>query len=142
MQKFMNGWVNGFIGVAIFAGSLPATRVAVTGFEPGFLTAARVVIAGVLGLILIFLLKEKKPAKQDWWPLAIVALGVVVGFPLFTALALQYMNAAHSIVFVSLLPLATAIFAVVRGGEKPNLFLDICNFRQSGCFYLYVFLIG
>lgn len=105
MQKFMNGWVNGFIGVAIFAGSLPATRVAVTGFEPGFLTAARAVIAGVLGLILIFLLKEKKPAKQDWWPLAIVALGVVVGFPLFTALALQYMNAAHSIVFVSLLPL-------------------------------------
>ena len=43
MQKFMNGWVNGFIGVAIFAGSLPATRVAVTGFEPGFLTAARAV---------------------------------------------------------------------------------------------------
>ncbi|MGX9554780.1 EamA family transporter, partial [Pseudomonas aeruginosa] len=61
----------------------------------------------------------------DWWPLAIVALGVVVGFPLFTALALQYMNAAHSIVFVSLLPLATAIFAVVRGGEKPNLFFWI-----------------
>ncbi len=71
-----------------------------------------------------------------------MALGVVVGFPLFTALALQYMNAAHSIVFVSLLPLATAIFAVVRGGENQIYFLDICNFRQSGCFYLYVFLIG
>lgn len=55
----MNGWVNGFIGVAIFAGSLPATRVAVTGFEPGFLTAARAVIAGVLGLILIFCLRKK-----------------------------------------------------------------------------------
>lgn len=63
-----------------------------------------------------------------------MALGVVVGFPLFTALALQYMNAAHSIVFVSLLPLTTAIFAVVRGGENQIYFLDICNFRQSGCF--------
>lgn len=139
MNRFMNGWVNGFIGVAIFAGSLPATRVAVMGFEPGFLTAARAAIAGILGLILILVLKQKKPAKQDWWPLAIVAVGVVIGFPLFTALALQYMNAAHSIVFVSLLPLATAIFAVLRGGEKPNhfsgylqywgvlLFLPICS---------------
>ena len=63
-----------------------------------------------------------------------MALGVVVGFPLFTALALQYMNAAHSIVFVSLLPLATAIFAVVRGGKNQIYFLDICNFRQSDCF--------
>ncbi len=36
MNRFMNGWVNGFIGVAIFAGSLPATRVAVMGFEPVF----------------------------------------------------------------------------------------------------------
>ena len=71
-----------------------------------------------------------------------MALGVVVGFPLFTALALQYMNAAHSIVFVSLLPLTTAIFAVVRGGENQIYFLDICNFRQSGCFTYMFFLSG
>jgi len=138
----MNGWVNGFIGVAIFAGSLPATRVAVMGFDPGFLTAARAAIAGILGLILILVLKEKKPAKQDWWPLAIVALGVVIGFPLFTALALQYMNAAHSIVFVSLLPLATAIFAVLRGGEKPNQFFWIFAILGSGVVFAYMFFIS
>lgn len=57
-----------------------------------------------------------------------MALGVVVGFPLFTALALQYMNAAHSIVFVSLLPLATAIFAVVRGGENQIYFFGYLQF--------------
>lgn len=142
MNRFMNGWVNGFIGVAIFAGSLPATRVAVMGFDPGFLTAARAAIAGVLGLILILVLKEKKPAKKDWWPLAIVALGVVIGFPLFTALALQYMNAAHSIVFVSLLPLATAIFAVLRGGEKPNQFFWIFAVLGSGVVFAYMFFIS
>ncbi|MBJ9702872.1 DMT family transporter [Acinetobacter calcoaceticus] len=142
MNRFMNGWVNGFIGVAIFAGSLPATRVAVMGFDPGFLTAARAAIAGILGLILILVLKEKKPAKQDWWPLAIVALGVVIGFPLFTALALQYMNAAHSIVFVSLLPLATAIFAVLRGGEKPNQFFWIFAILGSGVVFAYMFFIS
>ncbi|MGB9039291.1 DMT family transporter [Acinetobacter calcoaceticus] len=142
MNRFMNGWVNGFIGVAIFAGSLPATRVAVMGFEPGFLTAARAAIAGILGLILILVLKEKKPAKKDWWPLAIVALGVVIGFPLFTALALQYMNAAHSIVFVSLLPLATAIFAVLRGGEKPNQFFWIFAVLGSAVVFAYMFFIS
>lgn len=142
MNRFMNGWVNGFIGVAIFAGSLPATRVAVMGFEPGFLTAARAAIAGILGLILILVLKQKKPAKQDWWPLAIVAIGVVIGFPLFTALALQYMNAAHSIVFVSLLPLATAIFAVLRGGEKPNQFFWIFAVLGSAVVFAYMFFIS
>ncbi|QSB53766.1 DMT family transporter [Acinetobacter calcoaceticus] len=142
MNRFMNGWVNGFIGVAIFAGSLPATRVAVMGFEPGFLTAARAAIAGILGLILILVLKQKKPAKQDWWPLAIVAIGVVIGFPLFTALALQYINAAHSIVFVSLLPLATAIFAVLRGGEKPNQFFWIFAVLGSAVVFAYMFFIS
>lgn len=142
MNRFMNGWVNGFIGVAIFAGSLPATRVAVMGFEPGFLTAARAAIAGILGLILILVLKQKKPAKQDWWPLAIVAIGVVIGFPLFTALALQYMNAAHSIVFVSLLPLATAIFAVLRGGEKPNQFFWIFAVLGSAVVFAYMFFLS
>lgn len=52
--------------------------------------------------------------------LGIVALGVVVGFPLLTGLALQHVSAAHSIVFIGLLPLATATFAVLRGGERPK----------------------
>jgi drug/metabolite transporter (DMT)-like permease len=49
-----------------------------------------------------------------------VAVGVVVGFPLLTALALQHITAAHSIVFIGLLPLATAVFGVIRGGERPR----------------------
>jgi drug/metabolite transporter (DMT)-like permease len=50
----------------------------------------------------------------------VVALGVVVGFPLLTAFALQHVTSAHSIVFLGLLPLATAIFGVLRGGERPR----------------------
>ncbi|RLZ09473.1 DMT family transporter [Acinetobacter sp. 2JN-4] len=120
MRFLSNGWVNGLIGVVIFAGSLPATRVAVMDFSPTFLTAARAAIAGVLGLILILLSRQKLPNRKDWMPLFYVAIGVVIGFPLFTALALQYVSAAHSIVFVGLLPLATAVFGVLRGGERPN----------------------
>jgi drug/metabolite transporter (DMT)-like permease len=119
-EKTSNGWLNGLIGVLIFSGSLPATRIAVMEFAPVFLTVARASIAGVLALCLLLLLKEKRPDKAQLMPLFIVAMGVVVGFPLLTALALQYVTSAHSIVFVGLLPLATATFAVLRGGERPR----------------------
>ncbi len=120
MDRTASGWINGFIGVVIFSGSLPATRVAVMQFDPVFLTVARAAIAGVLGLCLLLAFREKRPARGDLLSLAIVALGVVVGFPLLTALALQHITSAHSIVFIGLLPLATAIFGVVRGGERPK----------------------
>ncbi|NYT25460.1 DMT family transporter [Alcaligenaceae bacterium] len=120
MDRTAGGWVNGFIGVAIFSGSLPATRVAVMDFDPVFLTCARASIAALLGLVLLLTFRERRPAGADLRPLAVVALGVVVGFPLLTALALQHITSAHSIVFLGLLPLCTAVFAVLRGGERPR----------------------
>ncbi|BCH22290.1 DMT family transporter [Mesorhizobium sp. L-8-3] len=120
MDKTSQGWLSGFLGVLIFSGSLPATRVAVADFDPLFLTAARASIAGLLGVALLAALRQKRPQREDLVPLLIVSLGVVVGFPLLTALALRHVTTAHSIVFVGLLPLATAIFGVVRGGERPQ----------------------
>ncbi|WP_186044157.1 DMT family transporter [Burkholderia gladioli] len=120
MQNSTQGWLNGFLGVLIFSGSLPATRIAVHGFDPLFLTVARAAIAGLLAIALLLAFRESRPARVDLLPLAIVAFGVVVGFPLLTALALQHITSAHAIVFVGLLPLATAIFGVLRGGERPR----------------------
>lgn len=114
------GWGSGLIGVLIFSGSLPATRVAVAGFSPLFLTGARAAIAALLGAACLMLLRQQWPQKADIRPLAIVALGVVLGFPLLTALALQHIPSARSIVFIGLLPLATALFGVLRGGERPK----------------------
>ena len=120
MERASAGWGSGLLGVIIFSGSLPATRVAVADLSPMFLTSARAVIAALLGAAFLLALRQTRPARGDILPLAIVALGVVVGFPLLTALALQHTTAAHSIVFVGLLPLATAIFGVLRGGERPQ----------------------
>lgn len=120
MGKTASGWLNGLLGVVIFSGSLPATRVAVMDFDPIFLTVARAAIAGLLGLALLVAFREKRPARDDLLSLGIVSLGVVIGFPLLTALALKHITSAHSIVFVGLLPLATAIFGVLRGGERPQ----------------------
>lgn len=120
MRARTDGWWSGLCGVVIFSGSLPATRLAVGGFEPLFLTSARAVIAALLGAALLRALRQSRPGRGDLASLAVVALGVVVGFPLLTALALQRVTSAHSVVFIGLLPLATAIFGVLRGGERPK----------------------
>jgi drug/metabolite transporter (DMT)-like permease len=120
VDKTAGGWLKGFLGVLIFSGSLPATRAAVMDFDPVFLTVARATIAALLGVALLLAAREKLPERGDIPSLIVVAIGVVVGYPLLTALALQHITSAHSIVFVGLLPLATAIFGVLRGGERPR----------------------
>ncbi|WP_166141818.1 DMT family transporter [Methylosinus sp. RM1] len=120
MDRMTEGWLNGALGVLIFSGSLPATRVAVAGFDPLFLTGARASIAGLIALCLLALFRESRPSRSELLSLVGVALGVVVGFPLLSALALTRMTSAHSLVFVGLLPLATAAFGVLRGGERPR----------------------
>lgn len=117
----MSGWLNGLLGVIIFSGSLPATRIAVQDIDPFFLTFSRASIAGALALMLICGFREKRPSLSHIVSLIVVSLGVVVGFPLLTAMALQHVTSAHSIVFLGLLPLATALFGVIRGGERPRL---------------------
>lgn len=128
MKYITNGWINGFIGVLIFAGSLPATRIAVKDFSPIFLTSMRATIAAFLAIFLLIILKQPKPKTSDFPSLIITSLGVVIGFPLFTALALKHVTSAHSIVFVGLLPLSTAIFAVIRGGERPKTLFWLFSF--------------
>lgn len=115
-----NGWINGFIGVLLFSGSMPATKVAVIALDPIFVTAARAAIAGILALICLLVFKEKRPTKAQLMPLAVVAVGGVIGFPLLSALALQHITSAHSLVYLGILPMSTAVFAVLRGGEKPK----------------------
>jgi drug/metabolite transporter (DMT)-like permease len=120
MERATAGWINGFIGMVIFSGSLPATRLAVHQFDPLFLTVARATIAGTVALGLLLLMRQTWPSLRAFGSLLVVALGVVVGFPLLTAFALQHVTSAHSLVFIGLLPLSTAVFGVVRGGERPK----------------------
>jgi len=120
MDKTAAGWLSGFMGILIFSGSLPATRVAVAAFDPLFLTVARAAIAGILAGGLLTLFREKRPLRSDLFSLAVVSFGVVIGFPLLTAIALKHITSAHSTVFIGLLPLSTAIFGVLRGGERPQ----------------------
>ncbi|GKS13367.1 putative transporter YdeK [Paenibacillus chitinolyticus] len=120
MNQTTRGWINGFAGVLIFSGSLPATRLAVADLDPIFLTISRAAIAGLLAGALLLVFRQQGPVRSDIVPLLLVALCVVVGFPLLTALALQYVTSSHAIIYIGLLPLSTAIFGVLRGGERPR----------------------
>jgi len=142
MDRKMGGWVNGFIGMLIFAGSLPATRAAVLDFDPMFLTSARASIAALLGLAALLVLRQRRPGLGDVPSLLLVCLGVVLGFPLLTALALQHVSSAHSTVFIGLLPLCTAVFGVLRGGERPRLPFWVFSLLGSGFVAGYALLDG
>lgn len=113
-------WRDGLAGIAIFSGSLVATRLALGGFEAFFLTAARAALAGLAAGLALAAADRRRPRAGDLASLALVALGVVIGFPFLTALALQRVGAAHATVFVGLLPLATALFGALRAGERPG----------------------
>lgn len=119
MQASTRGWIDGAIGVAIFSGSLPATRIAVLGLDPLFVTAGRAALAGLLAMVLLMVGHHQRPSRAEWRTLALVALGIVLGFPLCTALALRTITSAHSLVFIGLLPLATALFGTWLGNERP-----------------------
>jgi drug/metabolite transporter (DMT)-like permease len=92
--------------------------VAVADIDPTLLTAARASIAALIAAAMLLVLRQPRPARTAVASLLVVALGVVVGLPLLTALALQHVSSAHSIVFLGLLPLSTAVFGVLRGGER------------------------
>lgn len=104
-----------------FSVTLPATRAAVADLDPWVVGLGRAVLAAALaGVVLIVGRERLLPPRRIWGRLVIVAFGVVVGFPLFSALALRDLGAAHSAVIVGVLPAATAIAAVARAGERPS----------------------
>ena len=115
------GVVFGFFGVLAFSFTLPFTRIAVADINPLFVGGGRAVVAAVLAIIVLAIVRPLRPRGRQWMRLAVVAVGVVAGFPVLTSLALQTVPATHGAVVIGLLPVATAIAAVLRGGERPSL---------------------
>jgi drug/metabolite transporter (DMT)-like permease len=114
-----SGLTLGALGVLAFSLSLPATRVAVHDLDPWFVAFGRAVGAALLAAIYLWFTRAPRPTRAQWRRLSIVALGVVVGFPLFTSLALTTQTSAHGAVVITVLPAMTAVFAVLRAGERP-----------------------
>jgi drug/metabolite transporter (DMT)-like permease len=112
--------VYGGLGVLAFSFSLPATRVAVEDLDPTIVGLGRALVAAVLAAALLALRREAAPERADVPRLLLTGVGVVIGFPVLSSMALRELSSAHASVIVGLLPAATAAFAVARGGERPG----------------------
>jgi drug/metabolite transporter (DMT)-like permease len=113
----------GLLGVASFSLTVPFTRVAVAGLSPLLIGAGRAVVASLLAAAALALTRQRLPVGRQWVRLAVVAGGVVAGFPLLTSYALTTVPASHGAVVIALLPAVTAVAAVLRTRERlPLLF--------------------
>jgi len=110
----------GFAGVAIFSLTLPFTRLAVAGLDPVFVAMGRALAAAVLALCWLQWKRAPLPTREQLPTLLAVAIGCVIGFPLLTSIAMRTLPASHGAVLVGILPLATALFAALRGHERPS----------------------
>src|SRR5690606_35374856 len=121
MLSSRSGLLWGFVGVLAFSFTIPFTRVAVGGLSPLFIGCGRAVVAAVLAALVLGVTRQRLPRGRQWLRLAVVAGGVVAGFPLLTSYALTTASASHGAVVIALLPAATAVVAVLRARERPPL---------------------
>ena len=115
----------GFAGVAIFALTLPMTRLAVGTPEAplmsgAFIALGRAAVAAVLSIFFLLATRAPWPARRYWFPLVVTSAGVVFGFPLFTSIAMRYVEAVHASVIVGVLPLATALVGALLHRQRPS----------------------
>lgn len=113
------GFIYGFIGVVIFSLTLPVTRIAVMELDPTFVGLGRALVAAVCAIALLVITRQPVPTRRQFRRLAVVASGVVIGFPLLSAWALRQVPAAHGAIIVGLLPLATAVVGVLWDKDRP-----------------------
>ncbi|MFC9114009.1 DMT family transporter [Streptomyces sp. NPDC057092] len=114
------GTLQAALGVVAFSLTFPATAWGLEGFGPWSLVAVRSVLAAVIAGGCLLALRVPPPARRHWPGLAVVAAGVVLGFPMLTTLALQTSTTAHAAVVVGLLPLTTALLSALRTGARPS----------------------
>ena len=142
MSDESKGMFLGLVGVVSFGLTLPATRFIIPYFEPVFIGLGRAVIASFVAALLLIATKQARPSRNQFYQLLGVASGVVVGFPILSAWAMQTVPASHGGVVLGVLPLATAIVGSVVSNEKPSVAFWICGIVGSAVVIAYSLLQG
>ena len=142
MNNEIKAYIWGFLGIIGFGLTLPATKAAIPLFGIVAVGISRTVVSGVLGLFLLWITKSKIPTIKQIKRLYVVALGVVFGFPLFSAYAMNQVPASHGAIVTGLLPLFTALFAVILVKEKPSIRFWISAVVGSATIVIYSIYVG
>ncbi|MBT2655848.1 DMT family transporter [Bacillus sp. ISL-18] len=141
-NNIKRGMLIGFIGIVCFSLTLPATRIAVPYFGETIVGLGRTVIAAIIVCFIFIIKKESLPNKKQLKSLGIVAAGAVLAFPLLTTFAMKSLPVSHGAVELALLPLATAGFAMWRGGERPSKRYWISSIIGAIAVLLYAVYLG
>jgi drug/metabolite transporter (DMT)-like permease len=141
------GYALGLLGVAIFALTLPMTRLAVgdasaPALAPAFVTAGRAALAGLLSVAYLLWVRAPRPEREHWPSLAVCAVGTVIGFPLFLALALRDVHATHAAVITGVLPLGTAVAAALWLRQRASAGFWACALMGCGLVIAFAALQG
>jgi len=142
MDNERKGMILGLVGVTAFGLTLPITKVVLPYMDPIFIGLGRAVLAGMVALILLIWFKQKIPNIKQIKQLFVVSLAVVVGFPVFSSWAMQYVPASHGGVVLGILPLATALVGVLIGNEKPSVSFWVCSIIGTALVVCYALLQG
>jgi drug/metabolite transporter (DMT)-like permease len=113
-------WVFTFAGVLCFSFTFPMTRLSLRAFDPILIAIVRGAGAGIAAFIYLVLSKSRIPERRQLVRLGGAAIGMVIIFPIFVSIALQYVPATHASLLGSVLPLTTAVFGVLRGRESAS----------------------
>lgn len=119
-RREINGLLYAFLGVFLFSLSLPLTKWALESFDPLFTASTRPIIASAIAIPLLIIYKVPRVPRRYLRPLFFTTLGGAIGWPVFIALALQRTTSAHVAVIAAIMPLVTAVMAVIRTKKRVS----------------------
>ena len=140
MNKETKGMLIGFIGILIFSLTLPISKIAVVSFSPYFIAFGRASLAGLVALAYLSYQQVPLPSKTDLAKLAVIAMGVVFGFPIFTTVAMKEGSSSHGAVILGMMPLATTVIGVIRFKERPSIGFWLVSILGAGLVIIYALL--
>lgn len=111
------GLILALVGVVAFSFSLPWTVWSLESFDPVLIATGRALIAGAVASVILAVRRVPWPERQHIKPLLYTMAGAVFGWPILIALALQRTTSAHAAVIAAVMPLVTAVLAVIRTKE-------------------------
>ncbi|WNW11607.1 DMT family transporter [Pseudomonas sp. DTU_2021_1001937_2_SI_NGA_ILE_001] len=114
------GMALGLLGVIIFSLTLPMTRVVVQEIHPLLNGLGRALVAAVPAALLLAWRREAWPSREQFKGLLLVVLGVIVGFPVLSAWAMQSLPASHGALVNGIQPLFVALYAAWLSHERPS----------------------
>ena len=130
----------GFIGILVFSLTLPVSKITVVSFNPYFIAFGRAALAGLVALTYLSYKQAPLPSKTDLAKFAVIALGVVFGFPIFTTVAMKEGSSSHGAVILGMMPLATTVIGVIRFKERPSIGFWIVSLLGAGLVMVYALL--